>query len=108
MVNKILRRGIGWLRLFLSILFVGLGGAVCTAAGPLQLVQTIPLPGVKGRIDHMEIDLKGERLFVTALGNDTLEILDLAGSKALSSIEGFSEPQGVLFLPGRNPSRTRK
>jgi hypothetical protein len=32
----------------------------------LRLVQTIPLPGVKGRLDHMGVDLEKERLFVAA------------------------------------------
>jgi len=26
---------------------------------PLRLVQTIPLPNVKGRLDHMDVDIKG-------------------------------------------------
>ena len=44
---------------------------------PLRLVQTIPLPHVEGRIDHLAVDLRGQRLFVAALGNNTLEVLDL-------------------------------
>ena len=39
----------------------------------LKLVQTIPLPCVKGRFDHFAIDTAGQRLFVAALGNNTLE-----------------------------------
>jgi len=31
---------------------------------PLRLIQTIPMPNVKGRIDHMDVDVKGKRLFV--------------------------------------------
>ena len=45
------------------------------AAEPLRQVQTIPLPGVEGRIDHMGVDLQTQRLFVAALGNNTLEVL---------------------------------
>ena len=49
----------------------------------LTLVQKIPLLNVKGRIDHMAIDLQGRRLFVAALGNDTMEVVDLkAGRRA--------------------------
>jgi hypothetical protein len=44
---------------------------------PLRLVQTIPMPNVKGRIDHMDVDVKGNRLFVAALENGTLEMVDL-------------------------------
>jgi hypothetical protein len=47
----------------------------------LRLLQTIPLPEVKGRFDHFAIDTKGQRLFVAALGNDTVEVLDLAAGK---------------------------
>ena len=42
------------------------------AAEPLKLTRTIPLPGVEGRIDHLSVDLAGQRLFVAALGNNTL------------------------------------
>ncbi len=71
-------------------------------AEPLKLVQTIPLPGVKGRFDHFSIDVKGKRLFVAALGNDTVEVIDLTAGKRLQSISGVSKPQGVLFYQGRN------
>jgi hypothetical protein len=46
--------------------------------GPLRLVQTIPMPRVKGRIDHMDVDVKGKRLFVPGLENGSLEVIDLA------------------------------
>jgi len=39
---------------------------------PLRLVQTIPMPNVKGRIDHMDVDVKGKRLFVAGLQNGSL------------------------------------
>src|SRR5258708_38767553 len=45
--------------------------------GTFQLKQTISLPGVEGRIDHMALDASGERLFVCAFGNNTVEVLDL-------------------------------
>lgn len=68
----------------------------------LRLVQTIPLPDVEGRIDHMGVDVQGQRLFVSALGNNTLEVLDLRGAKRLTSIKGLREPQGVFFVPKEN------
>lgn len=64
----------------------------------LHLVQTIPLSGVKGRIDHMALDIAGQRLFVSALGNDTLEIVDLRSSKRIRSISGLHEPQDVYYV----------
>src|SRR5262249_55293924 len=65
----------------------------------LTLKQTIPLPGVKGRFDHFAIDTKGRRLFVAALGNNTLEVIDLAAGKRLQSVPGMSSPTGVAYLP---------
>src|SRR5438876_6587243 len=66
---------------------------------PLKMVQTIPLPGVEGRIDHLSVDVKGQRLFVAALGNNTLEVVDLAQGKRIRSITGLREPQGVVYVP---------
>jgi DNA-binding beta-propeller fold protein YncE len=66
---------------------------------PLRLVQTITLPGVEGRIDHLAVDVAGQRLFVCALGNGSLETVDLKTGQRVQSIPGFKEPQGVRFLP---------
>lgn len=68
-------------------------------ATPLRLMQTILLPNVEGRIDHLAIDLKRQRLFVAALGNNTLEVLDLRGGKRIHQISGLHEPQGVVYIP---------
>jgi hypothetical protein len=48
-------------------------GAATPDAEPLRLAQTIPLPEVSGRLDHLTVDLKGRRLFVAALENNTVE-----------------------------------
>ena len=70
------------------------------AAGPepIRLVATIAMPAVKGRIDHLAIDRKGHRLFVAALGNNTVEVLDVGRNRHERSLAGFGEPQGVLYL----------
>jgi DNA-binding beta-propeller fold protein YncE len=65
----------------------------------LQLKQTIPLPGVEGRIDHLDFDAAGERLFVCALGNNTAEVLDLRKAERVHSITGLGAPQGVAYVP---------
>lgn len=69
------------------------------AAGPRPLVldSTIPLPGVGGRIDHMAIDRGRQRLIVAALGNGTVEVIDLATGKPRQRIGGLKEPQGVAY-----------
>jgi hypothetical protein len=87
-----------------------LTSAFCTAPAvpamaqtqPLRLVQTIPLPDVHGRIDHMDVDIKGQRLFVAALENGSLEVVDLRAGKSLRSIPGFKKPQGIAFAPSLN------
>jgi DNA-binding beta-propeller fold protein YncE len=78
--------------------------ALAQAAGQamLELEATIPLPGVKGRIDHFTIDARRNRLFVAALGNDTVEIIDLAQNRHERSVAGFGEPQGVLYVPDQD------
>jgi len=66
------------------------------------LIQTIPLPNVEGRIDHLAIDLQGQRLFVTALGNNTVEVIDLHAGSHIRTLTGFHEPQAALFLTNLN------
>lgn len=73
-----------------------------SATDPLQLVQTIPLPGVQGRIDHLAVDVAGRRLFVAALGNNTVEVIDLEKGQRVRSVGGFKEPQGIAYLPETN------
>src|SRR5256885_7151664 len=69
-------------------------------AGTLELVQTIPL-AVSGRIDHLSIDARGNRLFVAALGNHSLEVVNLA-SGAVRSVGDLGKPQGVAYLASLN------
>jgi YVTN family beta-propeller protein len=69
------------------------------ASQPLRLEKTIELPEVQGRIDHMSVDVKGERLFVSALGNNTIEVIDAKTVKRIKTIDGLQEPQGVLYVP---------
>ncbi len=68
---------------------------------PLVLTGAIPLPGVLGRIDHFGLDPKG-RLFVSALGNNTEEVLDLSAGRVVHSIAGVARPQGVVYSSASN------
>ena len=72
------------------------GGAL--AAGPPQLARSIPLPGVEGRIDHLAYDPGTRRLFVAALGNGSLEVVDLEKGERVKSVGGLQEPQGVAYV----------
>jgi DNA-binding beta-propeller fold protein YncE len=69
-----------------------------TVNAPLVLETKIPLGEVSGRIDHLGIDVKRRRLFVAELGNNSLGVVDLTDGKA-RAIGGFSEPQGVAYVP---------
>ncbi|MDE2004190.1 MAG: hypothetical protein KGJ25_11720, partial [Betaproteobacteria bacterium] len=69
---------------------------------PIALTQAIPLPEVHGRIDHLDIDSDGARLFVAALGNDSVEVIDLRAGKRSARLEHLREPQGVAYLPDLN------
>jgi DNA-binding beta-propeller fold protein YncE len=71
-------------------------------SAPLKLKQTSPLPGVEGRIDHFAADPSGQRLFVCALGNNSLEVIDLRNGERVHSITGLGAPQGVGYAPEVN------
>lgn len=65
----------------------------------LQLEATVPLGEVRGRIDHMAIDIPRQRLFVAELGNDSLGVVDLKERKVVQRISGLSETQGIGYVP---------
>lgn len=82
--------------------FSGCKGQTQFGANLLHLEQTIPLPGVSGRIDHMDINLKAHLLYVAALANNTVEVIDLLNGKVIYSITSLNEPQGVCYIPQTN------
>lgn len=70
-----------------------------SAQEPLTLAATIELPRVEGRIDHLSFDPASQRLFVAALGNNTVEVVDLRTNTVAKSVPGFHEPQGLQVVP---------
>jgi DNA-binding beta-propeller fold protein YncE len=80
-------------------LLVSVADVPAAEAPPLQLEARIPLGEVSGRIDHMAVDVKRQRLFVAELGNNTLGVVDLAERKLLRTLTGLKEPQGVGYEP---------
>jgi glutamine cyclotransferase len=68
----------------------------------LKLEKEIPMPTVKGRIDHMAINLNHKILYVAALGNNTVEAIDLNKGTVIRSIKGIDEPQGIAYIPEQN------
>jgi hypothetical protein len=73
---------------------------VAVAAGaepPLKLVQTIPLKGPAGRLDHMALDAKNGRLFVANMANASLDVVDLKAGKLVKQVGGQQGIQGLAY-----------
>ena len=85
--------------LFITLALLSKAALAEKIADPLNLKQTIALPGVEGRIDHFAVDAAGARLFVCALGNNTLEVIDLKKGERVRSIRCPGAPQGVAYSP---------
>src|SRR6202166_1119822 len=68
--------------------------------GPLKLIQTIPLPGLKdGDFDHFQVDLPGKRLFLCAEDNSAIEVIDLTTNKVIHKITGPKAPHSLGYNP---------
>jgi len=74
--------------------------SVAETAPPLILTASVPLEGVKGRFDHFASG-KG-KVFVSGLGNNTVEVIDLFQGTRVHEITGVPNPQGVIFSPEAN------
>ena len=83
--------------IFTAILPVRLAFAATTATRSLEPAGAIALPGVKGGFDLMAADAPGQRLFLAAEENGSLEILDLKACTRLKSIGGMDEPKWVVY-----------
>ena len=87
--------------LFCSVVLAcGIAGAQEPAA--LTPKNPITLTKVEGRMDHMSIDVKGQRLFATAFDNHTLEVIDLKTGRQVHTITNLDEPQGAYYDPATN------
>jgi hypothetical protein len=94
----------------LGVLLLSFGGgagaqppqAGASASLPLVLKTTIPLPSARGRMDHMSVDLKGRRVFLSEIGNGGVEAIDLPDGQRRHLLTGFGEPQGNYFDAATN------
>jgi outer membrane protein assembly factor BamB len=84
---------------FLYTSMLSCNGQKSFGSNELTLQKSISMPDVKGRIDHLDADLKDQVVYMAALGNNSLEVVDLKNGKLLHSIKGLDEPQGVAFVP---------
>jgi|SRR6516165_7512685 len=96
--SSVLRLVSSLLRL-LAATIVALSSVYAQNTSPLHLEKEIPLPGVVGRIDHFSADVRGQRLFIGALENGTVEVLDIRKGERSTEIKGLSEPQGIFYCP---------
>ena len=65
----------------------------------LVLESKIPLGDIRGRIDHLGVDVKRQRLYVAELGNDSVAVIDLKERKTIATLTGLQEPQGIGYVP---------
>ena len=79
-----------------------LGTAVLGRGQGLVYDSSIALPNVRGGFDLMAVDLKGQRLFISAEDNHTVEVADLRQRKAIASIPNLNEPKWVVYRPEEN------
>src|SRR3954454_12142258 len=65
----------------------------------LTLTGKITMPDVSGRIDHIAYDTNNHLAFVAALGNNTIEVVNIDTKQVVHTIKGLHEPQGVAYIP---------
>ncbi len=87
--------------IFLNLLFVS-GAALAQESPALSPKSPIHLTKVEGRMDHLGIDVKGQRLFATAFDNHTLEVIDLKTGRQIHTIANLNEPQGAFYDAANN------
>jgi DNA-binding beta-propeller fold protein YncE len=78
------------------------GQAVGQAPPVLSPKSPILVTKVEGRMDHLGIDVKGQRLFATAFDNHTLEVIDLKTGRQVHTIADLDEPQGSFYDAANN------
>jgi DNA-binding beta-propeller fold protein YncE len=89
-------------QLFIAVSFCSCNAQTQLNNNSLKLITSILLPDVSGRIDHLAFDTAHQIVFVAALGNNTIEAVDLKNKKVIHSIKNLYEPQGVAFIPESN------
>jgi hypothetical protein len=90
------------MKYWIATLLLLSGLAAGQGSSALSLTTRIPLPNVKGRIDHFGVDVKGQRLFVAGVANHTLEVIDLKSGQRVRTIPDLEEPQGVYYDAATN------
>ncbi|HYM07285.1 MAG TPA: hypothetical protein VEU11_12060 [Terriglobales bacterium] len=79
-------------------LLSGLVPAQESEASPMRKVQSLPLSGVRGRLDHFTIDRQHKRIIFSCLDNSTVQIVDAFDGSRIHQIQGLSQPRGTFYL----------
>src|SRR3954469_18949082 len=82
-----------------AVMIFAMPGRAQTGGTLLELETKIPLGAVSGRIDHLAIDLKRQRLYLAELGNDSIGVVNLATNRVQSTMLGTKKPQGIAYEP---------
>ena len=90
--------------LYGTVMLMLLGNEFAPAAEPktLELIQTIPLKGAGGRLDHLAIDAKNARLFIANLSNNSFDVVDLKAGKLVKQIPDQKKIQGIAYVADLN------
>jgi DNA-binding beta-propeller fold protein YncE len=90
---------VAWILARISAACAAERGATEGAPAALTLEAKIPLGDIRGRIDHLAIDIPRQRLYVAELGNDSVGVVDLKAGKTTRTLTGLREPQGIGYVP---------
>jgi len=64
----------------------------------LVLSDKVTLTNVRGRMDHIAYDAEDQLAFIAALGNNTIEVVNIRTGKVIHTITDLHEPQGIVYL----------
>ena len=81
----------------IAAIFVATGNVFADSSEYLVATKTIPLKGVPGKLDHLAVDSKGQRLFVCNKPNNTLDIVDLKSGSLVKQIPDQGKVSGITY-----------
>ena len=83
--------------IFVTTLFVLTLAGAARAADPLKLVAKYKMPAdIKGRFDHLGVDLRGNRLFLAAETAHEVLVFNLRTGKYIRAITGIGIPHAIF------------
>jgi DNA-binding beta-propeller fold protein YncE len=76
-----------------------LGASPANAQQALVLENKIQLGDIRGRLDHLAVDLGRQRLFVAELENNSVAVVDFETREIAHVITDVRRPQGLAYVP---------